>query len=70
MLIGLTACSGDFQPDICMFVNLDTAQCNPTDPFKSKYDLKANQMLGYRCLSPDDRTEGKKRLRRATEGAL
>lgn len=65
--LGVMGCSSDFKPDLCTFVNIGKAQCDPTDVSKPSYDLDAIDMIGYTCLSPKDFSEGKKRARKLLE---
>lgn len=65
--IFISGCAGKFKPDFCDIVNVDTLACSPTDPGKEKYDLPTIKALGYRCVSPEDWREGKKRIRKVLE---
>lgn len=67
LVSGAMGCSENYQPDLCTFVNIGVAQCDPTDVSKPSYDLKAVDMIGYTCLSPSDFSEGKKRARKLLE---
>lgn len=61
-------CNSDYKPDLCTFVNVGKAQCDPVDPSKPSYDLEVIDMIGYTCLSPEDFGEGKKRAKQILEG--
>lgn len=55
--------NGDFHPTFCDIVDTKTLQCQPTDPTKPVHDIKIIDALAYRCVSPSDWEEAKKRLR-------
>ena len=52
-----------FYPVFCDIVNSNTLACRPTEGSKPEFDLSTLRALGYRCVSPDDWAEAKKRLR-------
>lgn len=56
-------------PDItpCSIVNVDVAECTPTDPDEDIFDKDLVEMLGYTCLSPKDLGEIKRFIREVTE---
>jgi len=60
-------CAGKYRPVFCDIVNVTTLQCSPTDPAEKDFDLETIDALGYRCVSPKDWREGKKRIRKALE---
>lgn len=39
---------------VCSPVNVDTAECVPSDPGKDAYDVRLRDLLGYQCMSPED----------------
>lgn len=55
------------KPTPCNIVNVDLAECNPTDPEKPKHDKSIKEMLGYTCFSPDDTGDFKKWLKKRLE---
>ncbi len=64
---GMMACQTAYKPDFCDIVNVDKLSCKPTDSSKDPYELSTLRALGYRCVSPDDWREGKKRIRQSLE---
>lgn len=68
-MTGTAGCSSaPYRPDLCKIVNLGVAQCNPTDPSRPKYDIDEVELIGYTCMSPEDLAEGRKLLRKLSEG--
>lgn len=63
----IIGCSGSYKPDFCTVVNINKAQCNPTDPRKEEYDIDGIDLIGYTCLSPKDFNDGKKRAKQILE---
>jgi len=43
-------------PDLipCSIVNVDVAQCTPTNPLEPVHDKTIPELLGYTCHSPED----------------
>ena len=62
-----TSCQSSFYPDFCDVVNSNKLQCFPTNGAKKEYQISTVQALGYRCISPNDWREAKKRIRAASE---
>lgn len=61
---GIVGCAGKpYRPEFCDIINVDKLNCKPTDEGKKSYDISTIEGLGYRCVSPKDWAEGKKRLR-------
>jgi len=59
--------SKPFYPTFCDIVNVDLLECKPTDPALPQKDISTLEALTYRCISPEDWREAKKRLRRSLE---
>ncbi len=70
LVVGLTACDGDFRPTICTAVNFNLLDCVPTDRSQSRFDLRTNdpRFLGMACTFDHDYRELKRRGRKVLEG--
>jgi hypothetical protein len=51
------------KPDFCVIEDT-IANCYPTDPNKSEYELQVEDMVGYICESPKDFGDTKKFLKK------
>lgn len=63
----MTGCQTTYKPTFCDIVNTDRLQCSPTETAKNQFDLPIIDAIGYRCVSPDDWADGKKKLREFNE---
>ena len=57
-------CAGPPKTTACGIVNVDTAQCMPSDPLEDEYDMHIKDMMGYIYWSPEDIGAVKKYLKK------